>query len=122
MPSVRSHTVVDGKNAAEYTAAIIQVFSEDIGMYGYPKMIVADARDGMEYPMLTLDGDKDPGYRDLLVHEVGHNWFYGMVANNETYRAMMDEGFTQFLTAWGLEAIDGVNYNEYTINTIPPKI
>lgn len=105
------------QNAAEYTAAIIQVFSEDIGMYGYPKMIVADARDGMEYPMLTLDGDKDPGYRDLLVHEVGHNWFYGMVANNETYRAMMDEGFTQFLTAWGLEAIDGVNYVTNTPST-----
>ncbi|MDB5284172.1 MAG: hypothetical protein JWO06_3247, partial [Bacteroidota bacterium] len=25
----------------------------------------------------------------------------------ETYRAMMDEGFTQFITVWGLEAIDG---------------
>ena len=60
------------QNAAEYTAAIIQVFSEDIGMYGYPKMIVADARDGMEYPMLTLDGDKDPGYRDLLVLSLIH--------------------------------------------------
>jgi aminopeptidase N len=30
-----------------------------------------------------------------------------MVGSNETYRAMMDEGFTQFLTAWALEKIDG---------------
>jgi aminopeptidase N len=95
------------KNAADYTAKIIQVFSEDFGMYGYPKMIVADASDGMEYPMLTMDGGKDPGYRSLLVHEVGHNWFYGMIGNNETYRALLDEGFTQFITAWGLERIDG---------------
>lgn len=70
-------------------------------------MIVADAQDGMEYPMLTLDGGSDPGYRDLLVHEVGHNWFYGQVGTNETYRAFLDEGFTQFLTAWGMEKIDG---------------
>lgn len=95
------------QTAAEYCAKIIKCFSEDFGMYEYPKMVVADAQDGMEYPMLTLDGGKDPGYRGLLIHEVGHNWFYGMIGNNETYRAMMDEGFTQFLTSWGLEHIDG---------------
>lgn len=95
------------QNAAEYTAKIIKTFSEDFGMYEYPKMVVADARDGMEYPMLTLDGGWDPNYRELLVHEVAHNWFYGMIGNNETYRAPLDEGFTQFLTAWGLSKIDG---------------
>jgi aminopeptidase N len=95
------------QNASEYCAKIIECFSRDFGMYEYPKMVVADALDGMEYPMLTLDGGADPGYRGLLVHEVGHNWFYGMLGNNETYRAMLDEGFTQFITAWGLERIDG---------------
>jgi aminopeptidase N len=95
------------QNAAEYTAKIIETYSRDFGMYAYNKMVVADARDGMEYPMLTLDGGADPGYRGLLAHEVGHNWFFGMVGSNETYRAFMDEGFTQFLTAWALEKIDG---------------
>jgi hypothetical protein len=95
------------QNSAEYVAKIIKTFSEDIGMYGYPKMVAADANDGMEYPMLTLDGGSDPGYHGLLVHEIGHNWFYGMVGSNETYRAAMDEGFTQFLTAWGMRKIDG---------------
>lgn len=94
-------------NAADYCAKTIQVLSEGIGMYAYPKMVVADARDGMEYPMLTLDSGGDPGYRSLFVHEIGHNWFFGMVGNNETYRALLDEGFTQYLTAWGLEQIDG---------------
>lgn len=100
------------QNAAEYTAKIIKTFSTDFGLYVYPKMIVADAADGMEYPMLTMDGGKDPDYRYLLTHEVGHNWFYGMLGNNETYRAFLDEGFTQFLTAWGMEAIDG----EYAVS------
>lgn len=95
------------QNSADYVAKIIQTFSEDIGMYAYPKMVAADAADGMEYPMITLDGGSDPGYRGLLVHEIGHNWFYGMVGSNETYRAAMDEGFTQFLTAWGMRKIDG---------------
>jgi len=95
------------QNAADYTAKIIKTYSEDFGMYVYPKMVVADARDGMEYPMLTLDGGFDPNYRDLFTHEVGHNWFFGMLGTNETYRAFMDEGFTQFLTCWAYEKIDG---------------
>ncbi len=95
------------QNAADYTAKIIETYSRDFGMYVYNKMVVADARDGMEYPMLTLDGGADPNYRGLLAHEVGHNWFFGMVGNNETYRASLDEGFTQFLTVWAQEHIDG---------------
>lgn len=95
------------KNACDYTHKVIEVYGKDFGRYAYPKMVVADCQDGMEYPMLTMDGGSDPGYRGLLAHEVGHNWFYGMVNNNETYRAMLDEGFTQFLTVWALEAIDG---------------
>ena len=76
-------------------------------MFEWPKMVVADAADGMEYPMITMDANRNPGYHSLLAHEIGHNWFYGMIGNNETYRAMMDEGFTQFLTVWGIEHIDG---------------
>ena len=95
------------QNAAEFGANCLKVFSEDFGRYVYHKVIVADARSGMEYPMITLDGGSDPGYRGLLAHEIGHMWFFGQVGNNETYRALLDEGFTQFLTAWGLIRIDG---------------
>jgi hypothetical protein len=95
------------QNATEYTAKVIKINSESFGRYAYPKISVADAQDGMEYPMLTLDGGYDPDYRDLISHEVSHNWFFGMVGTNETYRACMDEGFTQFLTNWTYERIDG---------------
>ncbi|MEZ5013172.1 MAG: M1 family metallopeptidase [Chitinophagales bacterium] len=103
------------QNAASYTARVIETYSRDFGAYMWPKIIVADSRDGMEYPMLTLDGGYDPSYRDLFAHEVGHMWFFGMVGNNETYRASLDEGFTQFLTAWGYRHIDGdtrINFPE----------
>jgi aminopeptidase N len=95
------------QNAASYTAQVMNVYNHDFGQYVYPKMVVADARDGMEYPMLTLDGGMEPDYHSLLAHEVGHNWFFGMVGNNETYRAMLDEGFTQFIDSWALTKIDG---------------
>ncbi|MDX2001680.1 MAG: M1 family metallopeptidase [Chitinophagales bacterium] len=96
------------QEVADFTAKVVEIYSADFGMYGYPKMVVADAEDGMEYPMLTLCGGSYPSNKGLIAHEVGHNWFYGMVGNNETYQAALDEGFTQFLTAWSLEKIDGI--------------
>jgi len=57
--------------------------------------------------MLTLCGGYDPDYRTLLIHEMTHNWFQGMVGSNETYRAWMDEGLTQFYTADTYQFIDG---------------
>ena len=95
------------QTAPEFMTKVIKVYSEDIGMYAYPKIIAADARDGMEYPMLTLDGGREPEYHYVIAHEIGHNWFFGMVGNNETYRAALDEGFTQFLSSWSLTKIDG---------------
>jgi aminopeptidase N len=93
--------------SALFTMNVIKVYSDDFGMYAWPKIIVADAKDGMEYPMLTLDGGTYPQHQSLLAHEVGHMWFYGMLGNNETYRAYLDEGFTQFLTVWSMDRLVG---------------
>ncbi|MCS6903965.1 MAG: M1 family metallopeptidase [Bacteroidia bacterium] len=105
----REENAAGWQDAAQINAKCISIFSKDIGPYIYPKMIVADAKDGMEYPMLTLDGGISPTYTSLLAHEIGHNWFFGMIGNNETYRAFLDEGFTQFLTAWALIKLVGPN-------------
>lgn len=108
------------QEVAEFTKKVIQTYSRDFGMYAYPKMVVSDAEDGMEYPMLTMCGGEYPSNKSLVAHEVGHNWFYGMIGNNETYQAPLDEGFTQFLTAWSLEAIDG-KYGDSTIDQTKSK-
>ena len=53
----------------------------------------------MEYPMGTLI----TGHRSLhslvgvVVHEVIHSWFQGVLANNESLYGWMDEGFTEFI-------------------------
>ncbi len=93
------------QDAASLTAAIISIYSRDFGMYAYPKMIVADVQSGMEYPMLTMNNGISPGYAYIFAHEIGHNWFFGAVGSNETYRGLLDEGFTQFLTNWALEEL-----------------
>jgi len=99
------------QNTSNFIGKVLETNSYNIGPYHHPKMIVADAQDGMEYPMLTLCGGVDPDYRSLLIHEMTHNWFQGMLGTNETYRACMDEGFTQFYTADTYQFIDGPIHN-----------
>ena len=116
------------QKASDYVAKIIATNSKLIGEFVYPKMIAADAADGMEYPMLTLDGGYDPEFRSLFIHEISHNWFFGMVGSNETYRAFMDEGFTQFYTAYTWEKIEGKydlfysNKNKYVRHFSKPSL
>jgi hypothetical protein len=105
------------QSAAAFTANVVKTYSEDFGMYAYPKIDVCDAQDGMEYPMLTLDGGFEPDFHTVIAHEVGHNWFFGMVGSNETYRAMMDEGFTQFIDSWACIKLDG----PYAVSRFQPK-
>jgi hypothetical protein len=74
--------------------------------YPWPIMSIIDppidammGAGGMEYPTLvTTSGDSvfmRPGVRlpeYVTVHEVGHNWFQGLLASNEVEEAWLDEG------------------------------
>ncbi|MFX3623602.1 MAG: M1 family aminopeptidase [Ectobacillus sp.] len=56
----------------------------------------------MEYPGAMLVG-KTSQRNDILqhhiVHEIAHQWFYGVVSNDPYYHAWLDEGITAFATA-----------------------
>jgi hypothetical protein len=87
-----------------YVEDAIRRYSNWIGEYPYP---VAQAVEGpknlmsggMEYPMITLITSPtatEPELDGVIAHEVGHNWFYGILASNERDHAWMDEGINTF--------------------------
>lgn len=89
-------------NATQYLNQSVQFYSQKVGAYPYPHATAvsnpyADAG-AMEYPMITLvDRMDSPEYLDVVIaHEVGHNWFYGILAFNERDFPWMDEGINSY--------------------------
>lgn len=81
----------------DHIQTAITYYSEHVGEYPYSHATVVHgelkAGGGMEYPMITLC---DFMNEEVIVHEVGHNWFYGILANNERRYPWMDESINSF--------------------------
>ncbi|MCH8546691.1 MAG: M1 family metallopeptidase, partial [Cryomorphaceae bacterium] len=83
-----------------YMERFFQLADSLVGPYPYPEFSFIQGGDGgMEYPMATLmlGRGKIKGMVGLAVHEAMHNWFYGMIATNESRYPWIDEGFTTFV-------------------------
>ncbi len=87
--------------ATDYLKETIHHYSHHVGAYPYQtiKAVEGDmhAGGGMEYPTVTvIDRGAGMMLQRVLVHEAGHNWFYGILATNERDHAWMDEGMNTF--------------------------
>ena len=73
------------------------------GKFGWPQITNVHRIEGggTEFPMMIMDGGPGLG---LIVHELGHNYTMGILANNEWREGFLDEGFTSFQTGWFFEA------------------
>ncbi len=84
-----------------FVPQVIAELSANIGPYAYPQFTVIQGGDGgMEYPMLNLitGGRTANSLIGVTVHEAAHEWFYSMMANNESDYPWFDEGFTSYWT------------------------
>ncbi|MBA3343731.1 MAG: M1 family metallopeptidase [Gemmatimonadales bacterium] len=90
--------------AVERTERALAWLDQLFGPFGWPQMTNLHRIEGggTEFPMVVMDGSADQG---LIVHEVGHNYTMGLLANNEWREGWLDEGFTSFQTSWFWETM-----------------
>jgi hypothetical protein len=75
----------------------LKYYSDHIGNYPYnlAQVVITplEAGGGMEYPTITNCAGID---RTTIIHEVGHNWFYGILGSNEREHPWMDESLNTY--------------------------
>jgi aminopeptidase N len=121
------------ERAAEVELAAVsgglREFGARYGAYPYaqltvvhPPPIAAEAG-GMEYPTLITTGGPAwlaalpvRPFEQVTLHELGHQWFYGLVATNENRWPFLDEGVTTYATSEVAEAL----YGEGEITSLVP--
>jgi hypothetical protein len=92
------------KNSTSYIKDAVRHYSKWIGQYPYPVVQAVEgpknqSSGGMEYPMITLitsPNAKEEEMDGVITHEVGHNWFMGILGTNERQYAWMDEGINTY--------------------------
>jgi hypothetical protein len=85
----------------QYAFDAFAVYSEHFGAYPYKEMELVQTRlgdqaAGVEFPGLMYIGsihyDPTSDYLEFtVVHEVAHQWWYGLVGNNQYLHAFLDE-------------------------------
>ena len=91
------------KRIAEYPYAVLNVVQTDF-CYG-----------GMEYPNLVFVASSLSGGEEerVIVHEIAHQWWYNLVGNNQVKHAWLDEGLTEFSTAYFFKKHKGEFFDDF---------
>ena len=112
-----------GLEALRLAKQALSFFNEKFGLYPYEDLTIVQANllnGGMEYPQLVMLGKNlyTKPYYDakvfefVLVHEIAHQWWYGLVGSDGLREPWLDEGLTNYSTLLYFESIYGKQERE----------
>ena len=95
------------EKAVEVARDSLIAFEYLFGEYPYSELaiVATDFPSGMEYPSLVMiakdryKSSRIEALEGVIAHEIGHQWWYGVVGNNQIEEAWLDESLTVFATA-----------------------
>lgn len=96
------YTALSQADLSTFTRAALTRFNNKVGAYPYPEVTIAESPAGyaMESPGLVWIPRATPSsnVRYLVTHEMAHQWFYGVVGNDQAAEPFADEAMAEFLT------------------------
>lgn len=123
--NVYSVSGISSANAQSMLNTSISAIDAHAGRFGaYPYTEVDAVLDnnfwfgGMEYPGFVLDLVSTTA----LTHELGHQWFYGIVGDDEYTSPWLDESFTDYATDLALGITGGNCWNNVSWSSSAEKI
>ena len=93
----------------------IKTFSKLFGEYPYATFSIVETNfvhGGMEYPnlvMISNEIESQDDYLNVIIHETAHQWWYGLVGNDEFKHPWLDEALTEFATVLFYDNNEGYN-------------
>lgn len=121
----RATQPADGtQNALKFAIQSIKAFNKTFGEYPYAEFDVVQnpTPSGVEFPGLVQIADRSwvqgSNYLEIVIaHEVGHQWFYGMVGNNQVEQPWLDESLTSYTEfVYVREYYDAQRADDYVAN------
>lgn len=96
----------ENKQALRIAAAAFATYSKRVGDYPFTELDVVATptlAGGIEYPGLVVVAtaiydSSNPFFEAATAHEVGHQWFYSAVGNDQVDEPWLDESLTQYIT------------------------
>jgi hypothetical protein len=119
-----------GQQALEVAAGALEVYNTRFGLYPYAELDVAEtsftvmgAPGGMEFPgivFISSEFYRPEGFfaseLDVVVaHEVAHQWWYGVVGNNQVDEPWLDEAFATYASILYAEEEQGAGAAEMAL-------
>lgn len=100
-----------GARALDYALNSLQIYNDLFGPYPFNELDVVGTpteAGGIEYPgaIVVAEGlyDRTGGFfESATAHEVGHQWWYSLVGNDQLDEPWLDEALTQYTTLLYIE-------------------
>lgn len=102
----------DPQTSLATAVGMLEYMNKNVGEYPYSTYTVCETDfcyGGMEYPALVYVASGSNAYTEAIAHETAHQWFYGVVGNNQITDAWMDEGLCEFVTYLYLDSTGAVS-------------